>query len=113
MSRLLCLTELLRRLARPGARRHAGGPPERRERTQLTGPARICSHKRPDLRFGWAGATIPHHIETALGAAQRAARARNLHVWGNVVLRALSQLYGPATLTSRGWRPSRGAEISL
>src|SRR5215470_18678848 len=113
MSRLLCLTELLRRLARPRARRLTGGPPERRERTQLTPKARTCSRKRPDLRFGWAGATIPHHNETVRRAGRRPPYARNLHVWGNVFLRALSQLYGPATLPSRGRRASRGAEISL
>jgi hypothetical protein len=59
MSRLLCLTELLRRLARPGARRLAGDPPERRERTQLTPKAGTRSHSGPDLEvwLGWGNDT--------------------------------------------------------
>ena len=79
MSRLLCLTELLRRLTWPQARRLTGGSPERRERTQLTGEPGTDSHSAPDLRFWLAEATIPHHNETVRGPGESVAAAQNLH----------------------------------
>ena len=65
MSRLLCLTELLRRLARPGARRPTSGPPNAPGASKAYSEGGHLLTQVPlTWGFGEAETTIPHHNET-------------------------------------------------